>query len=39
VHATSKEPIEQIQKRVESMEGVEETDVLYSIRNLLKVGV
>jgi DNA-binding Lrp family transcriptional regulator len=39
VHATSREPIEQIRKRVERMEGVEETDVLYSVRNLLKVGV
>jgi len=37
VHATSREPIEQIRKRVESMRGVEETDVLYSVRNLLKV--
>ena len=39
IHATSREPIEQIRKRVEGMEGVEETDVLYSVRNLLKVGV
>ena len=39
VHATSKEPIERIRERVEGMEGVEETDVLYSVRNLLKVGI
>lgn len=39
VHATSKEPIEQIRKRVDGMEGVEETDVLYSVRNLLKAGI